>query len=467
MPEAYGLAGQKLFNGLDMDFERLSKLAGISEGFQVVPKLDADEYPNRESQGLEGPFRLKSGLVVYYDAREGKYYNPKTDIYLTHEEYQQLTESGEEDGSGVTDAKITQLVTRYHRARNPRTSGIMVAADIKREQDDVFDALTALVGGPQNAVRYLLSSPLRESSLTEAMITNTLPQRDNQMNFERMKKLAGLDYVNEGYGLTDERAAEQIAAKLQGTPNLTLATLKQYVIKYLGMVGKNERDVPMLLGLVHDLLGQKGMLGDEKPGTNAHAFAAQSQQMNRPMEGVEEEEAARLVAESEKTPEEEAPKQAVKVQTLAQDKDFKKLRVPADVSAAITTRISELKAAIEQFDEKGYNDQSVKVNAIEALEKIADNFKKEDGLLKANVFYNTLMSPIQDLLPNQLIKFLHTAPKSEKVKEGAEEPNPSSRCADCDDKIDPRNYDRTARGFLCLPCADERRQDTRSHIEDV
>ena len=62
----------------------LKKMAG----YRVMPKLDEDEFPNRENEGLEGPFRLRSGLVVYYDKKEGLYYNPKTDIYLSHQEYE-------------------------------------------------------------------------------------------------------------------------------------------------------------------------------------------------------------------------------------------------------------------------------------------------------------------------------------------------------------------------------------------
>ena len=35
--------------------------------------------------GLEGPFNF-DGRVVYYDPAEGKYWDPKTDFYLSHEE---------------------------------------------------------------------------------------------------------------------------------------------------------------------------------------------------------------------------------------------------------------------------------------------------------------------------------------------------------------------------------------------
>lgn len=50
------------------------------EGYTVLPPIDTERYQERD--GLEGPFRTKSGRVVYYDPKEGKYYDPDTDFYL-------------------------------------------------------------------------------------------------------------------------------------------------------------------------------------------------------------------------------------------------------------------------------------------------------------------------------------------------------------------------------------------------
>lgn len=59
----------------------------IEEGYTVLPPMDRERYQERE--GLEGPFPLRSGKVVYYDPREGKYYDPDTDYYLSYDEYMQ------------------------------------------------------------------------------------------------------------------------------------------------------------------------------------------------------------------------------------------------------------------------------------------------------------------------------------------------------------------------------------------
>ena len=58
-------------------------------GFQTMPRLDPEQHPERE--GLEGPFRMLSGRVVYYDAREGKYYDAGTDMYLSEEEVVEMS----------------------------------------------------------------------------------------------------------------------------------------------------------------------------------------------------------------------------------------------------------------------------------------------------------------------------------------------------------------------------------------
>ena len=48
-----------------------------------VSPIDRERFPNREREGLEGPYRVKkSGLIYYYDKKAGKYYDPQADMYL-------------------------------------------------------------------------------------------------------------------------------------------------------------------------------------------------------------------------------------------------------------------------------------------------------------------------------------------------------------------------------------------------
>lgn len=62
-----------------------------TEGYTILPPIDRDRYQTRK--GLEGPFQTKSGKPVYYDPKEGAYYDPDTDMYLTYDEWKALDEA--------------------------------------------------------------------------------------------------------------------------------------------------------------------------------------------------------------------------------------------------------------------------------------------------------------------------------------------------------------------------------------
>jgi hypothetical protein len=59
---------------------------------KMAYKVVADKYQMDQMRekygprkGLEGPFNF-SGRVLYYDVREGSYYDPRTDFYVEHAE---------------------------------------------------------------------------------------------------------------------------------------------------------------------------------------------------------------------------------------------------------------------------------------------------------------------------------------------------------------------------------------------
>ena len=69
-------------------------------------------------------------------------------------------------------------------------------------------------------------------------------------------------------GISDELAAKKIANKIAGTPDLNISKIKQYVTKYLTMVGKSSTDVTHLTALVATELENKGMMEAKKAETN-------------------------------------------------------------------------------------------------------------------------------------------------------------------------------------------------------
>ena len=54
-------------------------------GYRVMDTVDQmrDKYGPRK--GLEGPFNF-SGRVLYYDVKQGQYYDPTTDFYVEKNE---------------------------------------------------------------------------------------------------------------------------------------------------------------------------------------------------------------------------------------------------------------------------------------------------------------------------------------------------------------------------------------------
>ena len=79
-------------------------------GGQVVSPIDRKRFPNREREGLEGPYRVKkSGLIYYYDKRAGKYYDPQSDMYLDVKDVMEGTYSADSRQSGEEKTLITWM----------------------------------------------------------------------------------------------------------------------------------------------------------------------------------------------------------------------------------------------------------------------------------------------------------------------------------------------------------------------
>jgi len=65
------------------------------EGYYEMPDLDRERYINREHEGLEGPYRQDNGKVLYYDTKEGKYYDPDSDFYVSNDDLAAMQHSQE------------------------------------------------------------------------------------------------------------------------------------------------------------------------------------------------------------------------------------------------------------------------------------------------------------------------------------------------------------------------------------
>jgi hypothetical protein len=55
-------------------------------GYTVLPSIDRTVYTDLSAEGLEGPFVFPTGAVLYYDPREGRYYDRRTDMYVSNKD---------------------------------------------------------------------------------------------------------------------------------------------------------------------------------------------------------------------------------------------------------------------------------------------------------------------------------------------------------------------------------------------
>jgi len=92
----------------------------MDEGYTVTRGIDRERY--QERPGLEGPFSTRSGKVVYYDPKEGKYYDPETDFYIGHEDYAKMDE---EATPGVVKAAAGLTLGGIAAAGAPALIGIL------------------------------------------------------------------------------------------------------------------------------------------------------------------------------------------------------------------------------------------------------------------------------------------------------------------------------------------------------
>jgi hypothetical protein len=83
--------GQRIKEGVEQvdemsakqHYNKMVAQGKVGRGGRLVTPIDRDRFPNREKEGLEGPFRSrKSGQVYYYDKKAGKYYDPLSDMFL-------------------------------------------------------------------------------------------------------------------------------------------------------------------------------------------------------------------------------------------------------------------------------------------------------------------------------------------------------------------------------------------------
>jgi len=182
----------KLINSIKADdndaFSSIIDLSAVSEGWSELPSINREKYQERD--GLEGPFPTKSGKVVYYDPKEGKYYDPDTDIYLSYDEWKSLDEAyGTQSSAQPSRATIRSQGSGVEQRRYNIT-----AQDQQRDSTAVSRTVAGGNKQPtgQGASRAGSADPddIERAQNSEISSQNQQQANINAQEIERLKQLA-------------------------------------------------------------------------------------------------------------------------------------------------------------------------------------------------------------------------------------------------------------------------------------
>ena len=104
-----------------------------------MPRLDQDRYT--PLSGMEGPFQFKGGEILYYDPREGKYYDRDADMYLSDRDADRITSRTARHKLAGTGTKAVQDLLPGTSDREAShflhaLAGEIIGGDILRRQQE-------------------------------------------------------------------------------------------------------------------------------------------------------------------------------------------------------------------------------------------------------------------------------------------------------------------------------------------
>lgn len=180
----------------DKMFTDLIDISSVSEGWEQLPDMP-EKYVERN--GLEGPIMTRSGKVVYYDPKEGKYYDPDTDMYMSYDEwrgYDQPSKTDEAYGTTGT-SQPSRATVRSSTGAVQNRRALIGAQDEKKDatgaQRSVAGADKAATG--QGASR-MPSNPdpddVQRGQNAQAAGQAQNMASQNAAEIARLKKLSGL-----------------------------------------------------------------------------------------------------------------------------------------------------------------------------------------------------------------------------------------------------------------------------------
>jgi len=175
--DAFSHANKAISTGSYKDFT-IVESKDVSEGYKVLPPMDP-KYVARK--GLEGPFSTLSGKVVYYDPKEGSYYDPDTDMYMSYDEFQAL-DNDYKDMKDERDIPVKEAdETKYGVIRYPDTAISYIKND-GNGWEHIYDKSYGFKG-PVDKADLKHAKKIAKEKIPSRMLENTV----NEISDETLK----------------------------------------------------------------------------------------------------------------------------------------------------------------------------------------------------------------------------------------------------------------------------------------
>ena len=123
--DRYGDEGESIMHAIAT---KRAKGESVEEGYYELPPFDREKYQKRD--GLEGPIPTRSGKVVYYDEKEGMYYDPDTDMYISYDDFRMLDKPSMH--------MVGKATSRHDDIRESEYTGkLHPSVDVTRDDEDL------------------------------------------------------------------------------------------------------------------------------------------------------------------------------------------------------------------------------------------------------------------------------------------------------------------------------------------
>ena len=153
----------------------------------TLPRIDTEKYQERD--GLEGPIMTKSGKVVYYDPKEGSYYDPDTDIYLTHDEWKALDEAYSTGSQGADAEQQVEPSAQDVQAQNNKLKTQRTQAMQRLGRDNLGGATAQMAANAiDKAEQGQVLTPIQRQALAHqaANLDNLAMNKDTRIQFRNL-----------------------------------------------------------------------------------------------------------------------------------------------------------------------------------------------------------------------------------------------------------------------------------------